>query len=209
MDRAFPRIKAKLAELKQRDNGLRVFGATTHQYGLNRVIAENTLDSFERTHDIRLPEGYRDFLLTIGNGGAGPYYGLVPLEYSLSSDIDSLSRIPEISPSKPFRFTEAWNMEFDDSMDEEEYYEQKDEIYFDNKWADGLLRIANFGCGVSFNLVVSGPEYGHIWIDDRCNEQGIYPDPYFGNRDHIDFLNWYELWLDQSLQKLAHDSVGR
>lgn len=203
MDHAINSIKRKLAELRQKDRALQVFGAGTHQYRLNGVKSQATLEQFEGIHGIRLPEGFRNFLLTVSNGGAGPYYGLVPLEYSLSSDIDRLSITTEISPSKPFRFTEAWNMEFDDSLEDEEYFRQKDELYYNDQWVDGLLRIANFGCGVSINIVVNGPEYGHIWVDDRCNEQGIYPDTYFGNKDRIDFLSWYELWLDQSLQKDA------
>lgn len=56
------------------------------------------------------------------------------------------------------------------------------------------------------NLVVNGKEYGNIWVDDRCNDGGIYPDRYFGNEERITFLAWYELWLDKSLSEV--ESVG-
>lgn len=71
-----------------------------------------------------------------------------------------------------------------------------EEACFQDDIANGLLRIANFGCGVSINLVVNGEAYGEIWVDDRCNSNGIYPDFYFGNESA-----WYELWLDISIKE--------
>ncbi len=56
------------------------------------------------------------------------------------------------------------------------------------------MRICHFGCGVYFLLVVSGPERGNIWIDDRASDYGITP---WGG----DFFTWYDTWLEDSLQK--------
>jgi hypothetical protein len=141
-------------------------------------------------------------LKEIGNGGAGPYYGLESLESGVFDDLDYKDKEFLIDPSEDFPHIEAWNLEMSDS-DNIEYFNQRDEIYCDTKWISGALRICNFGCGVSMNLVVKGPEYGNIWVDDRCNDGGIYPDHYFGNKNKIGFLTWYELWLDESLKKIA------
>ena len=65
------------------------------------------------------------------------------------------------------------------------------------------MRISNFGCGVIINLVVKGPEYGYIWADDRVNNNGIFPDRYFGNTEKLTFLGWYELWLEKALLKIS------
>lgn len=54
---------------------------------------------------------------------------------------------------------------------------------------------------VSINLVVNGPSYGEIWVDDRNNDNGVYPDFYFGNEERLGFLEWYELWLDKSIEE--------
>lgn len=36
--------------------------------------------NYENKYNIKLPEEYIFFLTQVGNGGAGPYYGLYPLE---------------------------------------------------------------------------------------------------------------------------------
>jgi SMI1 / KNR4 family (SUKH-1) len=201
MNLQIQRIKQKLQELKKIDQKLTVFGASNHRYELSEVKSEMELTDFESKYKITLPEPYRLFLKEMGNGGAGPYYGIEKLESGIYSDLDYKNPMYKIDPSKEFPFTQAWNLEFDHS-DEEIYYKQKDEIYFDEKWANGLLRICNFGCGISINLVVNGSEYGNVWVDDRCNDGGIYPNEYFGNKERTDFLTWYELWLDKSFQDI-------
>lgn len=195
------RIKSKLAELKSLDPNFQVFGAAKHKYQLDKPLTEAEVANFESKYNIQLPKDYRNFLLTIGNGGAGPYYGLESLNSGLYTDLDYRRDNDLINPSLEFPHTEAWNLDLD-STNEEEYYKKKDEIYYDPKWVNGALRISNYGCGVSMNLVVKGQEYGKIWIDDRCNEGGIFPDHYFGNKEKISFTEWYELWLDEALSEI-------
>jgi len=201
MDQQIKIIRQKLDELAQRDTKFQIFGAFVHRYRKRTPLSEHEVKSFEKKYSIQLPPDYREFLLQVSNGGAGPYYGLEPLENGLYQDLDNKDSSNLTNPALEFPLTEAWNLEFMDIQ--EEAYDQTREIeYFDNKWTNGLLRISNFGCGVSMNLVVNGKEYGNIWVDDRCNDGGIFPDPYFGNEGRIAFLDWYELWLDKSLSQL-------
>ena len=195
-------IQQKLTELTRRDSGFQVFGSSSHRYLCKGRLYEHELKSFERRHNVELPSDYREFLLQITNGGPGPYYGLESLEDGLFQDLDYKRKSELTNPGLEFPLTEAWNLKFDE-LQEEQYYKVKDEEYFDGKWTNGLLRISNFGCGVSMNLVVNGSEYGNIWVDDRCNDGGIYPDQYFGNEGRIKFLAWYEAWLDKSLAEVA------
>ena len=197
------RIKEKLTKLKNSDQDFEIFGSDTHEYNLNPTKTEFEIEKFETENQITLPEDYREFLLHIGNGGAGPYYGLEPLEAGREVDLDYKDGKDLIDLSKPFPFTEHWNVEFEEINDDnyEEIDQQKIENYYDNKFVSGLLRISNFGCGVRMNIVVNGNEKGNIWVDDRVNENGLFPDPYFEQTEKITFLDWYELWLDKSLEE--------
>ena len=51
-------------------------------------------------------------------------------------------------------------------------------------------------------LVVTGAEYGNIWIDARPSDGGIRPITSSGQQGRIQFLDWYELWLDKSIRKM-------
>jgi len=199
MESQISRIIKKLDALKKKDTQFTTFGSETHRYKLNKPKSENELLEFEARHGIKLPDGYRAFLKRIGNGGAGPYYGLEPLEDSTSDDLDRPVDKEWIDPSKPFKFIEPWNVNEEDSTDFNE------EEYFSKELMNGALKISNFGCGISLIVIVNGTEYGNIWVDDRGNDQGIYPDPYFKNNGRINFLDWYEFWLDDSLKKINID----
>lgn len=196
MQEQLERIRIKLSTLKRKDTGRVVFGASKHRYKPGRIYSEVELTNFEKEHNIQLPGDYRAFLTSIGAGGVGPYYGLESLADGLYADLDYKQQNDLVALSKAFMFTEAWNLPIDeDDVD----FEQREDTYSDRKWVNGLLRICNYGCGVFINLVVNGQEHGHIWVDGRCNDGGIYPDQHFGNEGRITFLEWYELWLDKSL----------
>lgn len=192
-------IKQKLASLKKRDAGLSLFGANKHRYSLQPPLREHDIRKFEQRHTIVLPQGYVQFLTGLGNGGAGPFYGLERLGSSLSAGLD---------PSIPFPHTQPWNQKFQPTVDEnDEEYEQQleafEEDYFSVKHLTGVIAICDFGCAVNLNLVVNGAEYGNIWTDDRASDYGIYPSQELGNEGRIGFLDWYEKWLDNSLASLA------
>lgn len=72
------RVQQKLQYVFVRRHSLDEFGAEAHQFAMHAPITEHDLTAFESKHGVRLPEDYRAFLLAVGNGGAGPYYGLLP-----------------------------------------------------------------------------------------------------------------------------------
>ena len=195
-------VKQSLAKLKALDKNYSVFGSERHKYLLHATLEKSEVSAFETKHNIRLPEDYRRFITEIGNGGAGPYYGLETLEDSLFIDLDYKKENEYINLSQPFLLTQKWNMEFAGVSDNEQEYQVFEKEYFKDSWVNGLLRICNFGCGVSLNLVANGTEYGNIWVDDRGSDGGIFPDPYFGQSERTQFLDWYILWLDKSLAEV-------
>lgn len=202
---ALESIKIKIAKLKSLDTNKNLFGAESHNYELQAPLSEATISQFEKSHQIILPPAYRVFLQQIGNGGTGPYYGLESLEDGVFASLDyKEAKYGLQNLSHPFPHTDEWNLPADVNNMSEEAYQIWEEACFQDDIANGLLRIANFGCGVSINLVVSGEAYGEIWVDDRCNGNGIYPDFYFGNESRLDFLAWYELWLDLSIKEFEN-----
>jgi hypothetical protein len=68
----------------------------------------------------------------------------------------------------------------------------------------GILNLCNYGCGVSLFLVVNGLEKGNMWTDQRAYDLGIYPtnEEEFGSATRISFLDWYEKWLDHSIDEI-------
>src|SRR4051812_1446593 len=57
-----------------------VFGSTRHAHRFNSPLPLERVEAFESSYNVSLPEPYRRFLTELGNGGAGPYYGVMPLE---------------------------------------------------------------------------------------------------------------------------------
>ena len=210
------RIQEKIRKLKKLDSTLILFGSQKHKYKVNPVISLEKVKQFELTHNVILPSDYIEFITIIGNGGVGPFYGLEPFENCLFDDLDYKRADSLLNPSKPFLHTEPWNLKFATKIDEEdkefEYekeYSKFGEQYFDKVQMNGVIAICNYGCAVSLNLIVNGQEYGNIWTDDRGSENGIYPSYEQGNKEKISFLNWYELWLDNSITEIKSKFSGQ
>jgi tetratricopeptide (TPR) repeat protein len=72
-------VTRALAELAVIDPERTAFGSRGHDYALNARAREAEVEAFETKWGRRLPEDYRRFLIELGNGGAGPGYGLFPL----------------------------------------------------------------------------------------------------------------------------------
>jgi SMI1/KNR4 family protein SUKH-1 len=62
------------------DPALRRFGAAHHRYQLTAPLDDDALDALERQLGVELPDELRAFAAEAGAGGAGPYYGLVPID---------------------------------------------------------------------------------------------------------------------------------
>lgn len=207
MNEQLNRISNKIGELKMLDKHFKIFGSQKHKYKINPTISLDKVQQFENTYHVTLPKDYVNFITMLGNGGAGPFYGLEPFENCLFGDLDYKRSDSLLNPSKPFLHTEPWNLNFETAIseneNEEEYqkeYSKFENQYFDKTQMNGVIAICNYGCAVSLNLVVNGKEYGNIWTDDRGSDNGIYPSYELGNKDKISFLDWYELWLDNSLK---------
>ncbi|MBS1636917.1 MAG: SMI1/KNR4 family protein [Bacteroidetes bacterium] len=181
----------------------KIFGSDKHHYNLNPTLSEKQVKSFENTHSIALPADYKNFLLHIENGGAGPAYGLLQLDnwnYELAiSDKKFLST--------PFSYTDNWNMQYTGDINNDDHYltpefQNWEKEYFSNKHITGSIRICHYGCAIYFLLIITGQEAGNIWVDDRANDMGLYPAISKFTKQKMTFTDWYDEWLNESIKEL-------
>jgi len=190
--------------------GVSYFGSPEHQFQLHPPLSEADVCAFEAAYRIRLPEEYRMFLLHVGSGGAGPGYGL--FTFHQMDDDDDMTRWEEGDGfvgvlARPFPYTDAWNnltdQPDDEAMENEEEYEAQLDAFEARYYAslDGAIPLCHLGCALRQWLVVSGPEAGHIWADDRADYAGLSPLTTDG-ADRVSFYDWYRGWLDAALAQV-------
>ncbi len=188
-----------------------VFGASGHHFLLNGVLDDKDILSFEQKHRVRLPLDYRNFLTAIGNGGAGPDYGVFPLG-QMDGNGQSLKPWTEHDGfvgilSEPFPFSESWNdlsgKPSEELLDENEseydrLVEEFDERYFSSSLVNGAIPICHRGCAIRIWLVITGVQSGFLWRDGRAELSGLNP-LLLRDGSPATFTSWYEEWLRTAL----------
>ena len=137
---------------------------------LGPVLPEKEIRAFEQKHQITLPEGYRRFLLEVGDGGCMfDTFQFLPLMAERNVE----------NYAEPFRYKEYW-VDWDELEDGEE-------PPLGNPFVSGTLELIDIGCGQTFELVITGPCRGEVW---HFCELGVQP-----CCQRQDFLGWFERWL--------------
>ena len=191
-----------------------VFGGSGHHFTLNPPLSEADVLAFELQSHVSLPIDYRRFITEVGNGGAGPYYGIFPLGYmdGTSSKLQSWCERDGFVGvlSEPFPHREAWNdlsclppEELIDTNQDE--YDRRLEAFEKSYWAssnvNGALPICHMGCALRIWLVVAGEEAGHLWRDGRTDDTGLSPLA-LKDGSRATFSTWYRAWLEDVLKAL-------
>jgi hypothetical protein len=183
------KVHSRLAAIRAADPDLERFGASRHRHRLGRRLGKLSVTAFESAHGVTLPDAYRSFLLEVGNGGAGPNYGLFTLDGQGMTDLERDERFRPRYLATGFPHTEAWNPNYNPpGRDRPNPALLSEDEYFDAGWTTGTLVIAEFGCGAFHRLVVAGPARGQVWLDDRASDGGLTPE--------TDFYSWYNNWLN-------------
>lgn len=197
-----------LALIRAGGGSLGIFGEGSHGYSLNPALSGDEVAAFEAENGVRFPGNYRQFLIRVGNGGAGPYYGL----FKLGQMDDGFDYGPWTdyvgALSSPFPHQGPWNDltgKPDNRMpvDSDEYdlgVAAFEKHYFAPHQINGAIPICHLGCARRHLLVVAGPEAGYIWSDDRAEYKGLSP---LSSPSHprTTFYQWYRNWLDEALAK--------
>jgi hypothetical protein len=200
----FAEIRARLAHLDQLDRGRKIFAADKHKYRLNPPLSPDRVEQIETLIGCPLPEQYRRFVTEFADGGAGPDYGVIPLELLLKPDQDR-SWMSDLAQPFPSPTTVAEMREIGYS-------------------ASGVLMVSEIGSGAHYCLVLAGPQRGFVWVQnpdaewspelsDDCHlptySEHTGTDPIFeaalASPDslRLQFVDWYVKWLDDSLRSFA------
>jgi hypothetical protein len=175
-------IDRKVHRPRQLDTTFEVFGSENHPYQLNPPLRPEDVDALERRHRFSLPDEYRAFITQIGNGGAGPDYGLFSLAASLRESACALNR--------PFPFsTQAAQGVIAARRGGDRYAG-----VVPDETTGGALAICDSGCAIFYYLVLNGEQRGTVW---HGREDWF---PCFSKQGRQwTFLDWYEDWLDRWL----------
>ncbi|KNB69192.1 SMI1/KNR4 family protein [Brevibacillus reuszeri] len=183
------RIKNKLEEAMRKDADFSVFGASSHKYRVNEELTTKELTDWQAKHQVTLPEPYMQFLTKVGNGGAGPYYGMYPIEEAASyTDRDALTAKCVLHPGME---KEEWNHLIEPLISDEDI----SDLEYDatrNQVLGGMLCIGTQGCEYDMYLVLEGKHRGKI-----VYTSDFHPDHPFFFVYEDNFLDWYERWLDE------------
>ncbi|MEO6721782.1 MAG: SMI1/KNR4 family protein [Ferruginibacter sp.] len=204
-------LKIKHDKLKKLDGGsffkgatYKIFGSDTHRYKFYSCLTLDALQDFEKFFSVTLPYNYKNFIAQIGNGGSGPAYGLLRLsDWNIELEINENNFL-----ATDFPHADKWNVaqEFNTEIEgytETEDFQKWEEYYFSTQHITGSMRICHYGCAIYYLLVLTGNNAGQIWVDDRANDDGIYPAISKSSGMRLTFLEWYDEWLTESLKEFA------
>ena len=176
-------VERKLELLRQRDTTLKVHGANRHRYELGPRLSDAELRRWEARHETPLPGEYRAFLQALGNGGAGPAYGLRPLteDAAPAGGTFPLSRAQAEARAR-------------EPIDEEGNFLAPP---YEGP-PPAALWLCEHGCGEEDWLLVRGELSGGVWHtgDSHFPWSDVTTGRLYG------FLDWYECWLDEELAGL-------
>jgi SMI1 / KNR4 family (SUKH-1) len=215
-------VRRRVTDLGRVPAAAEVFGSLGHRFELEPVLRPHELAELESQLNVALPADYREFLLNVGRGGAGPGYGVFPLRRTEGrwhwvgdgAELTDLTRLDEPFPVRgPDRA--VLDALLAEEPEEEDYaeieafdaaYEAWDDrhtaVLWDEARTVGALCICHLGCALRQWLVASGPERGNVWSDDRADGEDLMPSAESGSRssrddpDRLTFSRWYLAWLE-------------
>ena len=196
-------VERILEQARRMDPQLEMFGVSEHQYKLGSPVDLTFVRSIEEKYHFRFPEDYVQFITEVGDGGAGPGYGLYPFSYYCTEAesakeanarkkyLHRLGRELRLLPIEP-----EW---LDDFCISQEDYKKNPEKYFRGSsesfnWHNGVLygpygffHLGTHGCWRDFGLVTAGERYGQVFIYDT---EGAF------ELAASSFQAFYQDWLD-------------
>lgn len=176
------RILDKLRQVREASKPS--FGSEKHRFRLGERVSAESIRVFEDQHSVHLPEDYREFLILAGGSGAGPYYGILPLD-KWDDATGGRNSLPGDFLARPCPLTPIAEPKL--SAKNESGIDQRDGLL------QGSIALVSQGCSYYAILIVSGLARGRVaYISQDDPETVYFP-------EDSNFLSWYERWLDEIL----------
>lgn len=169
------------------DKNCAVFGAKKHKYQLNPVVTLEEVKRFEQKYQIKLPSEYVFFITQVGNGGAGPDYGIYGIDTKNLPPLTETEIIPPTPHITPELTQPQWEMLIQAYADYE--YDESNGI------SDGTYCIGTKGC-TYFNYVISSGDYENLVYYFDANYEETSP-PFVLS---MHFLEWYAAYFSEIIQ---------
>jgi hypothetical protein len=170
-------LREAVAHLATHDPTCARFGARHHRYRWGAPLGAARVAAIEAELGHALPDDYRAFVELVGDGGAGPAYGLMPLDHPVQRAIGR-GEPPPLRPGLP-----------------------DDDIPVGRALYRGVVGLAHLGCGYVALLPLAGPARGQVWLDARGSGDGLvamYPSFHAMLNDWIGALataRWPRGWI--------------
>lgn len=179
-----PKIQAVCRKASHWDLYGAPFGGNyVHMHLFRPVIDLEELELWEEIMGFKLPEDYRCYLTCLGNGGAGPYYGVRPFQFLLRDEYqkktiyargqeqrfhDLAKRRYEYELQDPLALYEEYCSRTPESeqMDyyqfDEMLWEKEEHEVYEVLYEHGLLSIGDLGCSGEIGLLLNGSHLGYV-----------------------------------------------
>lgn len=193
-------VERILIQAQRMDPQMEMSGVSEHQYRLKPPVDLAFVRATEEEYHFQFPEDYVQFITEIGDGGAGPGYGLYSFGFyrtKAKSARDAKMRNTYLNGlSKELRLLPMNLAELEEFCISEKEYQQNPEKYFinspesfnwDNDTPYGFFHLGTYGCARDYGLVTTGERRGQIFIYDI---EGGY------ELEAESFEKFYQNWLD-------------
>ena len=218
-----PKIQSVLRRASHWDlYGSSFGGAYVHGHLFRPVVDLEELELWEELIGFTLPEDYRCYLTRLGNGGAGPNYGIFPFDFSLQDEyreqtvyaLGQEERFHNLSKRRyefELRNIDALYEEYCSRTPKEEQmsYSQFDDTLWETEekpvhevlYEHGILCIANAGCSADIGLLLNGSHRGCVG-GISCENCFHTLAPEFSLSQELEFWKSFESYFMKYVQRM-------
>lgn len=191
-----------------------VFGVAGHEFRCAPPLSPAELVQVEGQFGVRLPADYRNYLLRVASGGAGPGYGLFVLSrdaagrWGWTGDGAELTALESLqvgfAPTEPTAELARLDAAEPSPSDDSAYgawLDQRADLLWEPDRTRGAICLAHEGCGYRQWLAVSGPHRGLIWEDGRVADADLALIDL--GTGAASFAAWFLAWLGRAEAAVA------